>query len=152
MKSSISVSRGPAGHFPESGLSRPMPRHSPRLPSEPPGLNLSLQASIAATRPQSEPPGLNLRLQASIWAWRLQSQLQASIWAWMLQSQPTALNLSIFPHVGPLPILIEIWHILFMTFAYIGPRPPGPFFPIWVPSKFVLKYSPTDLDCWLNWF
>ena len=85
------------------GCPNPCPDIASRLPSEPPGLNLSLQASIAATRPQSEPPGLNLRLQASIWAWRLQSQppgfnlsLDASISAHSSQSEH-------FPPCGPPP-------------------------------------------------
>ena len=152
MKSSISGSRGPAGHFPESGLSQPMPRYSlqasiwaSRLESEPAGFNRSHQASIWASRPESEAPGFNLSLEASISAPGFNLSLDASISAHSSQSEH-------FPHVGPLPVLTEIWHILFMTFAYIGPRPPGPFFPIWVPSKFVLKYSLTDLDFWFNWF
>ena len=143
MKSSISVSRGPAGHFFESGLSRPMPRHSPRLPSEPPGLNPSLQASIAATEPHSEPPGMNLRLQASIWAWRLQSgfnlSLDASISVHSSQSQH-------FPACGPPPNPYwNVTHSLYDICLY-WTKASGPFFPIWDSSKVVLKYSPTDLD------
>jgi hypothetical protein len=103
MKSSISGSRGPAGHFPESGLSQPMPRYSlqasiwaSRLESEPAGFNRSHQASIWASRPESEAPGFNLSLEASISAPGFNLSLDASISAHSSQSEH-------FPPCGPPP-------------------------------------------------
>jgi hypothetical protein len=48
------------------GCPDPYSNIASRLQSEPPGFNLSLQASISASSLQSEPPGSNLSLEASI--------------------------------------------------------------------------------------
>jgi hypothetical protein len=102
------------------GCPNPCSNIASRLQSEPPGFNLSLQASISASSLQSEPPGFNLSFQASIWAWRLQSEppgfnlsLEASIWASRLQSEPPGFNLSFQASIWAVRFS-SLWEIQFI--------------------------------------